>query len=405
MSQPLYDTIIIGAGAAGLSAGVYAGRGKLRTLILHDRKKTGGQAATTMELENYPGFLETTGPALMKTFKDHADKFGVTFQQGEVVGLRLDDDQFTKILTTKDGQEYHAKSVIVATGAEPRILGIKGEEEFKGRGVSYCATCDADFFEDLDIVVLGSGNTAVEEAIFLGKFVNKITMIVLHDEGIMDAEKPAREKAFAHPKIDFVWNSVLEEIKGDELVTGVVLKNLKTGDLTELPCDGVFMFVGTVPKTEFLKDIVDLTPSGYIKVSPMMESSFPGVYGAGDVVDKYLRQVVTAASDGSIAAVAADKYIEEEENWQHNVLQFEGDVLVAFWSATNQASMDTISFLEQHLTGQKDRKLVKIDTYKNQLISRRYNVTTIPTVLTIRQGKVEERLESPTQEALEKLIA
>lgn len=400
----IYDTIIIGGGAAGLSAGVYAGRAKLKTLTLHDKRQTGGQAATTWELENYPGFLEISGPDLMKKFKDHADKFGVEFKPGEVASIKLADDRFTKIVTTKDGAEYQTKTVIIATGADPRVLGINGEKKFKGRGVSYCATCDADFYEELDVVVVGNGNTAVEESVFLTKYVNKLTMIVIHDKGIMDAEKPAQEKAFANPKINFIWNSVLEEINGDELVTGVTVKNIKTGELTDLPCNGVFMFVGMVPKTEFLKGVVDLSPAGYIKVTPMMETNLPGVYGAGDVTDKFLRQIVTAASDGAVAAMAAEKYIEEEENWQHNVLNFDGDVFVAFWSPTNKPSIETITMLESFDLAAKGKKLVKIDTYKNQLISRRYDITQIPAVLKIRDGKVLDRAVAPTKDVIERML-
>lgn len=400
----VYDTIIIGAGAAGLSAGIYAGRAKLKTLLLHDKRSQGGQAATTWEMENYPGFAETTGPNLMKAFKEHADKFGVTYQRAEVTGIKLADDHFTKILNTKQGEDYQAKTVIIATGAEPRILGIKGEKEFTGRGVSYCATCDADFYEDLDVVVVGNGNTAVEESLFLTRYVEKLTMIVIHDEGVMDAEKPAQEKAFANDKIEFVWNSVLDEIQGDELVESVVIKNIKTGELTKMPCSGVFMFVGMTPRTEFIKGVINVTPAGYIPVSPMMETNMPGVFAAGDVTDKFLRQVVTATGDGAVAAMAADKYIEEEEHWQHNVLDFDGDVFVAFWSPTNQKSIEAITMLEALELEQRGHKLVKIDVYKNQLISRRYEIDDIPTVLQIRKGKVVERRVSPTRAELEQLL-
>ena len=177
----LYDVIIIGGGAGGMSAGVYAARGKMKTLIIEDKRNTGGQAATTSEMENYPGIVEATGPQLMDMFRDHCNKFGVEFARGLVSDITIADDGFIKTLTTSKGETYQAKSIIVATGATPRILGITGESEFRGKGVSYCATCDADFYEELDVVVVGSGNTAVEESVFLTKFVNKVTMIVLHD--------------------------------------------------------------------------------------------------------------------------------------------------------------------------------------------------------------------------------
>ena len=214
--------------------------------------------------------------------------------------------------------------------AEPRVLGVKGEKELKGKGVSYCATCDADFYEDLDVVVLGNGDAAIEEAIYLTRFAAKVSIIVIHDEGILDATKVIQERAFRNEKIEFIWNSTLEEIKGDGIVEAVAVKNIKTGEVTELETNGVFIFVGTVPKTEMLKGKVELDQRGYIPTSEIMETNVDGVYAVGDVRVKYLRQVVTAAADGAIAAVAAEKYLQEEENFKNEVLEKELATAVMF---------------------------------------------------------------------------
>lgn len=388
-NESIYDLVIVGGGAGGLSAGIYAARGKMKTLLLEEKRKTGGQCATTSEMENYPGTLKSTGPALMDNFCNHAKKFGVEIKRDRVYKIDIAEDGFVKTIITKKGEEIKTKAILIATGAEPRVLGIPGEREFRGQGVSYCATCDADFFEDLDIVVVGNGNTAVEESVFLTKFVNKITMIVIHDEGVMDADKTAQEQCFANPKIHYVWNSTVSQIVGDDLVTGVKIKNIKTGEDSEIACDGVFMFVGTVPRTDFLKDTIELTKQGYIPTTDKMETNIPGIFAAGDVRDKYLRQVITAAADGAIAAVAADKYIESEETWQKNVINEGRPVFVAFWSPINQESVEMITSLEAKLDDSK--KLVKIDAYKNIMLKERYGIDVIPSILQFEKGKLVKR--------------
>ena len=398
----VYDVVIIGGGAGGLSAGVYCARGKMNTLLLEGSAKTGGQCAKTSELENYPGIVESTGPELMDRFRAHCDKFGVEFKRGMVSELKMAEDGFTKEITTRDGETVLAKAVIVATGANPRILGIKGEREFTAKGVAYCATCDAEFFEDLDIIVVGSGNTAVEESVFLTKFVNSVRMVILHDEGTMDADRTAQEQALANDKISFIWNSTVEEICGDELVNGVRIKNLKTGEITDHDADGVFMFVGTVPNTDFLEGAVELN-RGYIKVDDKMATSMPGVFGAGDVNDKWLRQVVTAAGDGAIAAVAAERYIAEEEHWAESVLEAEGDRLVAFWNPLDKNSLELMSHIEA-LAEEKEARLVTIDTYKSRNIADRYEITDIPTVIRFKDGEPQARVVTPAAEDLGKLF-
>ena len=304
----IYDILIIGGGPGGMTAGIYGSRARLKTAVL-EKGRAGGQAATTMEMENYPGFFRhTSGPGVMDEFKAHAEHFGTVFHKG--VADKLDLIGEIKSVTTKTGETYQARSIVLAPGAEPRTLGIKGEGKLRGKGVSYCATCDADFFEELDVVVVGNGDAAIEEAMYLTKFAESVTVIVIHDEGVLDCNKKSAEKALAHPKLRWVWNSVLDEVIGDELVEGVVVKNLKTGELSNLETNGVFVFIGTMPKTEFLQGTITLDKWGYIPTNEKMETDIPGVYAVGDARAKYLRQVITAAADGAIAACTAEKFLE-----------------------------------------------------------------------------------------------
>jgi thioredoxin reductase (NADPH) len=307
----LYDVAIIGSGPAGLTAGIYAGRARLKTLII-EKQQAGGQIVQTEEVENYPGALEgDTGPAIIDRMVAQTKKFGVEKVSDEITEVQLVGK--TKVLKAKGG-EYRAKSVIIATGAEPRFLGCPGEKEFIGKGVSYCATCDGAFFEGLDIFVIGGGDTAVEEAMFLTKFGRKV--YVVHRRGELRAAKSIQEKAFKNEKIEFIWDSVVEEIKGDGLVNEIVLKNKKTGELTNYKAEdgmlGVFIFVGYTPITKLFVDNLELD-RGYIETDENMKTKIPGVFAAGDVRVKDLRQVVTATADGAIAAVQAEKYLEDLE--------------------------------------------------------------------------------------------
>lgn len=385
-----YDLIVIGAGPGGLAAGIYAARSKLNTLVI-EKAQPGGQAATTEEMENYPGFFEgTTGPQLMVKMHQHAEHFGCHFLKDEVVDVKL--DEFEKLVIGKK-EQYIAKAIILSTGAEPRQLGIKGEAELKGKGVSYCATCDADFFEELDVVVVGNGDAAIEEALYLTRFANKVSIIVIHDEGILDATGIIRDRAFANEKIEFIWNSVLEAINGDGIVESVSVKNLQTGESSQLATSGVFIFVGTVPRTEFLRNKVKLDDRGYILTNELMETSAEGVYAVGDVRQKFLRQVVTAAADGAVAAVAAEKYIHEEENFQQEVLTRGRPVALLFWSPFHQESLDQVPLVEEFAAEHSEQlDLVKIDTYRNQRIAKRLEVATVPTVVLFAGSELVARV-------------
>lgn len=303
----IYDVAIIGGGPAGLSAGLYASRARMSAVII-EKSKWGGQAATTEELENYPGSIEQpTGPKLMDRMKSQAEAFGTEFIKDEVIGFQLSD----KIKTVKlaKGDEIKAKTIIYATGAQPALLGVPGEAELRGKGVSYCATCDADFFTELEVLVVGGGDAAVEEAIYLTKFADKVTIVHRRDK--FRAAKSIVEKAKQNEKINIIWNTVVEEIYGDGIVEGVKLKNVQTGEITDFRTDGVFVFVGTKPITDVIKGLVDMDAKGYIITDEEMRTSAEGVFAAGDVRVKSLRQVVTACSDGAIAAVNAEKYIEK----------------------------------------------------------------------------------------------
>ena len=371
MSENLYDLIIIGGGPAGLSAGIYGGRAKMKTLIL-EKGSLGGRAFTTREIVNYPGYKETTGPDLMNDMAEHAQNFGVEVKKEEVKSVDFTGD--IKIVKTRKN-EYQAKAVIVATGTEARVLGIPGERELQGMGVAYCATCDAEFTEGQDVVVVGSGDQAIEEGMFIAKFAKSVTVIVLHEEGHLYCNKQAAERAFAHPKMNFVWNSVLDAIEGDGEVTGVKIKNTKTGEITDFACGYVFFFVGMVPGTECVKGQMELDGRGWVHTNEMMETDVPGVFAVGDVRAKYLRQVSTAIGDGAVAATAAERYIEEQRDFQETVVESEKPVLMGFWTPEFGDSLDKLNKVDaaNREAGNK-YKFMEIDITRKKGWAKKYGV-------------------------------
>ncbi len=313
--EMIYDVIIIGAGPAGLSAGLYAARAKMTTLIL-EKDRTGGQITGTEEVANYPGSIkDATGPTLVARMVEQSEEFGATRLKAEVTQLDLE-GEIKRVHTDKG--IYQAKSIIMAMGAHPRLLDVQGEKALTGKGVSYCATCDAEFFSDLEVYVFGGGDTALEEAMFITKFARKVTIV--HRRDVFRAAKSIVEKAQNNPKIEFVFNSGAKKIIGDGMVQGLELENFETGECTEILADpndglmGIFVFVGYIPETQIVKDLVNLDKSGYIITDELMQTGIPGVYAAGDIRVKSLRQVVTATADGAIAAVQAEKYVDSLTN-------------------------------------------------------------------------------------------
>lgn len=308
--EKIYDVIIIGGGAAGLTAGIYLTRARMDTLLI-EKMSPGGQAILTEIIENYPGFPQgITGPELMQKMEEQAIRFGLKIEYGEVVKVEIKEEKQGKIkIVRTDNQEYKTLAVVVASGAEARKLGVPGEEELRGRGISYCATCDAPFFQNQKIVVVGGGDTAIEETLYLTKFAREITII--HRRHRLRATKILQERVFSNKKINFAWDSTVTKILGKEKVKGILIKNVKTGQEREISCQGVFMFVGNLPNTKFLEGVIKLDDKGYIITDDDMMSSREGIYACGDVRKKILRQVVTACGEGATAAFAAEKYIEE----------------------------------------------------------------------------------------------
>ena len=310
----IYDVIVLGAGPAGLTAGLYSGRARLSTLVI-EKGQDGGQIAITNENENNTGQDEgDSGPSLIARMTKQCEHFGV-----ERVSVMIKEVQLTgpvkKLVGVKG--EYEAKCVIIATGAFPRPIGCKNEGKFVGKGISFCATCDASFFQDLEVYVVGGGDAAVEEAMYLTKFARKVTIIHRRDE--LRAAKSIQEKAFKNEKLHFMWNTVVDEVDGeDDILSKMIVKNTKTGELTTIEADeddglfGLFGFIGLLPKSDLFEGVIDMD-KGYIKTDDNMHTNVEGVYAAGDIRVKSLRQVVTAAADGAIAAMQAEKYIANLE--------------------------------------------------------------------------------------------
>jgi thioredoxin reductase (NADPH) len=304
-----FDVIILGAGPAGFSAAIYSARGNLKTAIL-DINMFGGQPANYLELENYPAFPLVNGFELMEKFETHVDKFGVEkFPMCEIQKV----DLFLKEIETND-TIFKAKSIIIATGAKAKKLNIKGEDEFKGRGVSYCAICDGAFYKNKIVTVVGGGNSALEEAIYLTKFAQKV--YVIHRREELRADKIVQERAFKNDKIEFILNAIAVEIQGKNTVESVILKDLKTNEIKTLKTDGLFPYIGFEPNVEYFNAQLKQTKNGFIETDINMQSSINGVFAAGDVRNTPLRQVITAASDGAIAACSAVKYIEMQDEYK-----------------------------------------------------------------------------------------
>lgn len=301
----MYDTIIIGAGPAGMTAALYAARSNLKVALI-EGGLPGGQMNNTSDIENYPGYANISGPELAEKMFEPLENLGVEHLYGFVETVE-DHGEFKKVVT--DDQVYETRTVIVATGSKHRLLEVPGEEELNSRGVSYCAVCDGAFFRDQDLLVVGGGDSAVEEAIFLTRFAKSVTIIHRRDE--LRAQKVLQDRAFANEKINFIWDSVVKEIKGENRVESVVIENVKTGQVTEQAFGGVFIYVGLDPVSDFVQELQIRDQAGWIVTDDHMKTSVAGVFAAGDVRQKDLRQVTTAVGDGAIAGQEAYKYITE----------------------------------------------------------------------------------------------
>jgi thioredoxin reductase (NADPH) len=303
-----FEVVIIGGGPGGLTAGLYTSRARLSTLLI-ESALFGGQMTTTEMIENYPGFPQgITGDELSRAMEEQAKKFGMESRSEEVVKVSCEGDW--RCVQTHE-KTYHCEALIVCTGTEYRRLGVPGETEFMGKGVSYCATCDGAFFQDSKIIVVGGGDSALTEALFLTKFVKELTII--HRRDALRATRIYQERAMSNPKIKFLWDSIVQEIKGDSVVRSIVVKNVKTGLIKEFETDGAFLFVGLTPRTQFLKGLVNMDESGYLITNDNCETSVKGIFAAGDCRKRLLRQVATAVGDGATAAFAAEKYLEGKE--------------------------------------------------------------------------------------------
>lgn len=303
----MYDTIIIGAGPAGMTAALYAARSNLKVALL-ERGIPGGQMNNTADIENYPGYANISGPELAEKMFEPLENLGVEHLFGLVEKIE-DRGDFKEIIT--EDERFEAKTVIIASGANHRHLGVPGEEDYNSRGVSYCAVCDGAFFRDEDLLVVGGGDSAVEEAIFLTRFAKSVTIVHRRDE--LRAQKVLQDRAFANEKIRFVWDSVVESIHGDERkVTGVTFKNVKTGETSQADFGGIFIYVGLDPVSEFAAELGITDEAGWILTDHQMKTSVAGIYAVGDVRQKDLRQITTAVGDGAIASQEAYKYLTEQ---------------------------------------------------------------------------------------------
>lgn len=381
-----YDVVIIGGGPGGLSAAIYAGRARLKTILI-EKGLVGGLATYTNEIANYPGFPdEPKGETITNLMKKQAENMGVKFKLTAVKSVDLLGKE--KVVETFRNK-YIAKTVIIATGGRPRVTGGIDEEKFLfDKGISFCATCDAAANTGKHVVVIGSGDAAIEEGMFLTKFASKVTVSVMHDEGIMDCNEIAKAAALSNPKMEFVWNTVVHGFEGEDYLEKVVLKNLKTDELVPVECDNCFEFIGYIPNTELFEGQIDLTKNKYIPVDDKKQTNVEGVFAVGDVTDKWLKQIATAVGDGAIAGTAAEKHIAEEEIFETKIMQKERTGLIYLYNAVDNESrafLPSIEILENKF---ENKVLVnRIDVYKSSGIAEKLGIHKYPAIVITKEGE------------------
>lgn len=398
-----YDVVIIGGGAAGLTSAIYCGRARLKTLLI-EKSLVGGLATYTNEMANYPGFPEgITGTELMNLFHKQAKNFGVDFKLTDVKAVNLEGKE--KLVETFR-VIYHAKTVIISTGGKPRLTKAVNEEKFLyDKGISFCATCDAAYYTDKTVMVIGSGDAAIEEGIFLTKFAKKVIVSVIHDEGIMDANKIAQEQAMKNSKMEFMWNTVVNSFEGENRLNKVILKNTKTGQLLDISVDGCFLFIGYIPNTEIFKEQINLNKQGYIITNEKMETNIEGVFAVGDVRDKFLKQVATAVGDGAIAGVGTEKYISESEIFENEIMQSEKIGLIYMWSPIDEKSRALLTEIEEVEKIMSDVvKVNKIDIYKNESLASRLGTVEAPLLIYTKNGKVVSKDKNISKENIINIV-
>lgn len=388
-----YDVVIIGGGPAGLSAAIYAGRARLKTLLI-EKALVGGLATYTNEIANYPGFPDNPkGEAITDLMKLQAKNMGVTFKLTAVTNVVLKGEE--KVVETFRNK-YLAKVIIIATGGRPRTTGAQNEEAFLfDKGISFCATCDAASNSGKHVFVIGSGDAAIEEGMFLTKFASKVTVSVLHDEGIMDCNEIAKEMALSNPKMNFIWNTVAERFEGNGHLDTVVLKNIKTGEEIPVKCDNCFEFIGYLPNSELFTDQLPLTRQRYITVNEKKETGIEGVFAIGDVTDKWLKQIATAVGDGAIAGTAAERYIAEKEIFDRKIMQAEKTGLIYVYSAIDaeaRSFLTEIENIDESFNG--NIAVNRIDTYKSNGLALKLELDQVPAVVITKEGKIAKKIYS-----------
>jgi thioredoxin reductase (NADPH) len=382
-----YDVVVIGGGAAGMTAALYAGRARLKTLLI-EKSLIGGLAAYTSEVENYPGFPDgIDGTELMRLFDRQFRKFGVQVKLTDVKTLADFGDHKAAGTFRID---YHAKAVIVATGGRPRLTGARNEERFLGRGVSFCATCDAARYTGKRVLVVGSGDAAVEEGLFLTRFAREVLVSVIHDEGKMDAGEAAREKALANPKMRFIWNTAVDGFEGEESLERVILRDLKTGALLPVEADGCFLFIGYLPNTKIFEGLLTVSPRGYLITNEDMETNIPGIFAAGDVREKTLRQVASSVGDGAVAGYMAERYISDLETLGEKLFKPGGTTLALIYNAADEADRDMLALAEGLERG--GAGFQALDTYKSNRIAAYLGCPESPALCVIKDGKILARI-------------